>query len=65
MRVLARDANSRYVGVVTFGNAVASFTENISIQPGDSANGIVVSDIDYFNEPMTYEVAAIGIPAEK
>jgi hypothetical protein len=65
MRVLARDASGRYVGVATFGNAVASFTENISIQPGDTASGIVVSDIDYIdmNVPLSYEVAAIGILA--
>ncbi len=40
MRVLARDASGRYVGVAMFGNAVASFTENISIQPGDTATGV-------------------------
>jgi hypothetical protein len=66
MRVLARDAGGRYVGIATFGNAVASFTENISIQPGDTATGVVVSDIDYIdmNVPLTYEVAAIGILAQ-
>jgi hypothetical protein len=66
LRVLARDASGRYVGIVTFGNAVASFTENISIQPGDTADGVVVSDIDYIdlNMPLTYEVAAIGILAK-
>jgi hypothetical protein len=63
LRVLARDASGRYVGVAMFGNAVASFTENISIKPGDTASGIVVSDIDYIdaNVPLTYEVTAIGI----
>jgi hypothetical protein len=65
MRVLARDANGRFVGVVTFGNSVVSFTEDISIQPGDTGNGIVVSDINYYDGPMTYEVNAIGIPADK
>jgi len=66
LRVLARDASGRYVGVAMFGNAIASFTENISIQPGDTATGIVVSDIDYIdmNVPLTYEVAAIGILAQ-
>ena len=66
MRVLARDASGRYVGVAMFGNAVASFTENISIQPGDTASGVVVSDIDYIdmNVPLNYEVAAIGILAQ-
>lgn len=49
-----------------FGNAVVSFTENISIQPGDTATGVVVSDIDYIdmNVPLSYEVAAIGILAQ-
>lgn len=64
-RVLARDNSGRYVGVATFGNAVASFTENISLQPGDTTSGFEVSDIDYVgNERLTYEVAAIGIPAQ-
>lgn len=66
MRVLARDASGRYVGVAFSGSAVASFTENISIQPGDSATGINVIEIDYIgmNVPLTFEVAAIGIPAQ-
>jgi len=65
-RVLARDASGRYVGVAFAGNAVVSFTENISIQPGDTATGINVIEIDYIdmNVPLTYEVAAIGIPAQ-
>lgn len=63
-RVLARDANGRFVGVAFAGNAVVSFTENIAIQPGDSATGLNVIEIDYIdiNVPLTYEVAAIGIP---
>jgi hypothetical protein len=67
MRVLARDANGRYVGVAMFGDAVASFTENIGIQPGDTATGVVPSDIDYIdmNVPLNYEVAVIGIPVEE
>jgi hypothetical protein len=66
LRVFAYDASGRYVGMVTFGNAVGSFTENISIQPGDTANGVVVSEIDYIDPsvPLTYEVAAIGILAK-
>lgn len=65
-RVLARDNGGRYVGVATFGNAVASFTENISLQPGDTAGGLEVSEIDYVDskERLSYEVAAIGIPAQ-
>lgn len=65
VRVLARDASGRFVGVAMFGNSVASFTERINIQPGDTATGIMVSDIDYIDlaVPLTYEVAAIGILA--
>jgi hypothetical protein len=63
-RVLARDASGRYVGVAFAGNAIVSFTGNIGIQPGDTATGINVIEIDYIdiNVPLTYEVAAIGIP---
>jgi hypothetical protein len=66
LHVFAYDAGGRYVGMATFGNAVGSFTENISIQPGDTANGVIVSEIDYIdvNVPLTYEVAAIGILAK-
>jgi len=64
LRVLARDASGRYIGMATFGNAVASFTEDVAIQPGDTANGVVVNEIDFFNGPMTYEVHAIGILAQ-
>lgn len=62
--VFARDTSGRYIGIAAFGNAVVSFTEDINIQPGDTASGIVASDIDYFDEPMTYEVRAIGIIAD-
>ena len=63
--VFARDASGRYVGMASFGNAVVSFTEDIGIQPGDTASGFEVSEIDYLgNERLTYEVAAIGIPAQ-
>jgi hypothetical protein len=62
--VFARDASGRYVGMASFGNAVVSFTENIGIQPGDTASGLEVSDINYMgNERLTYEVQAIGIIA--
>jgi hypothetical protein len=63
--VFARDASGRYVGMATFGNAVVSFTEEVGIQPGDTASGFEVSQIDYLgNERLTYEVAAIGIIAQ-
>ncbi len=61
--VFARDMSGRYIGMATYGNAVASFTENTGIQPGDTATGVVVNEIDYFDEPMTYEVRALGILA--
>jgi hypothetical protein len=66
LRVFAYDASGRYVGMATFGNAVASFTEATSIQPGETASGLVVSDINYIDMsvPLTYEVAAIGILAK-
>jgi hypothetical protein len=64
MRVIARDASGRYIGMPAFGNSVVSFIEDISIQPGDSLQGVLDSDIDYFAGPLTYEVAAIGIPAQ-
>ena len=66
MRVLARDASGRYIGVAFAGNAVASFTENTGIQPGDTATGLNVIEIDYIdmNVPLNYEVAAIGIPVQ-
>ena len=65
-RVLARDASGRYVGVAFAGNAVVSFTENTAIQPGDTATGLNVIEIDYIdiNVPLNYEVAAIGIPTQ-
>jgi hypothetical protein len=64
MRVIARDARGRYIGMPAFGNSVASFTEDISIQPGDTAQGILDSEIDYFDQPLTYEVVAIGNRAQ-
>lgn len=67
-RVLARDASGRYIGVAFAGNAVVSFTENISIQPGDTATGINVIEIEYVETDappgFNYEVAAIGIIAQ-
>ncbi len=64
MLVFARDANGNYVGMASFGNAVASFTENIGIQPGDTTSGLEDSEINYMgNDRLTYEVQAIGIIA--
>jgi len=64
MRVIARDANGRYIGMAGFGNSVVSWTENIAIPPGESLYGSIVSDVDYFDGPLTYEFVAIGIPYE-
>jgi hypothetical protein len=67
VRVTARDANDKYVGVATYG----SFSDHddsgnyIRIEPGASANGIVVSLIDYVEKPLSYEVSAIGILADQ
>ncbi len=65
-RVLAWDANGRYVGVAFAGSAVASFTQNIAIQPGETATGLNEIEINYIDErdlpKLTYKVAAIGIP---
>lgn len=65
-RVLARDASGRYIGVAFAGNAVVSWTKNLAIQPGDTATGLNVIEINYIDESklplLTYEVAAIGIP---
>ena len=65
--VFAYDASGRYVGMASYGTAVVSFrqTEKIGIQPGDTASGFEVSEVDYLgNERLTYEVQAIGIIAE-
>jgi hypothetical protein len=62
--VLAYDVRGRFVGTAMFGNAVASFTEDKALQPGDSASGFEVSQIDYLGkERLTYEAQAIGIIA--
>jgi hypothetical protein len=61
MLVFARDTSGRYIGMAIHGSAVASFTEDIGIQPGDTGTGVSVNDIEYFHGPMTYEVRAIGV----
>jgi hypothetical protein len=65
VRITARDADDHYVGVAIYGSFTDLDANRISqdIAPGSSADGIVVSEIDYFNEPLTYEIEAIGIPA--
>lgn len=65
VRITARDADDQYVGVAIYGSFKDLDANRVAqdIAPGSSAEGIVVSEIDYFNEPMTYEIEAIGIPA--
>jgi hypothetical protein len=67
VRVMARDANSKYVGVAIIGSFADrdSSGEYLNIEPGASAGGVVVSMIDYVDGPLTYTVTAIGIPADK
>jgi hypothetical protein len=64
--VIARDTKNKYVGVAVYGSftdrdANGNFTK---IEPGASADGIVVSEIDYVDDPLEYQVTAIGILAE-
>jgi len=66
VRVIARDASGKYVGVAIYGSFVPDFSNpEAIIEPGASGSGIVVSDIDYVDGPLSYEVTAIGILAEK
>ncbi len=67
VRVIARDANGKYVGVAingSFGDWDSS-GNYVKIEPGASGGGIIVSMIDYVDGPLEYEVTAIGILAEK
>jgi hypothetical protein len=63
VRVIARDAGGKYVGVAIYGS-FADRNNSGAIEPGASGGGIVVSEIDYVDEPLVYEVTAIGIPAK-
>ncbi len=63
VRVTARDASGKYVGVAIYGSFVPDFSNSEAIiEPGASGNGIVVSEIDYVDVPLVYDVTAIGIP---
>jgi len=66
-RVIARDANNKYVGVAIYGSFVGQDNSgnSVRIEPGASGGGIMVSQIDYVDGALRYEVTAIGIPAEK
>jgi hypothetical protein len=63
VRMSARDASGKYVGVAIYGSFVEQSIPG-DIEPGASAGGIVVSEIDYVDGPLVYEVTAIGIPAK-
>ena len=60
VRVIARDTSGKYVGVAIYGSFVEQSVPG-DIEPGASAGGILVSQIDYVDEPLVYEVTAIGI----
>jgi hypothetical protein len=66
VRVTARDLGGKYVGVAIYGSfADTDGSGNyLDIEPGASASGLVVSEIDYVDEPLVYEVEALGIPAK-
>jgi len=65
VRVIARDANGTYVGVAISGSFIDRDSSGgyEKIEPGASVSGIIVSEIDYVDESLDYEVTAIGIPA--
>jgi hypothetical protein len=67
VRVIALDASGKYVGVAISGSFADRDNSGnyLDIEPGASASGIVVTEIDYVDEPLTYEVTAIGIPVDK
>ncbi|HET7143331.1 MAG TPA: hypothetical protein VFI68_04845 [Anaerolineales bacterium] len=66
VRVIARDPSGKYVGVAIYGSFVPDFLNpEADIEPGTSGGGVVVSEIDYVDGPLVYEVTAIGIPAGK
>lgn len=64
--VLAYDENGAYVGVAYGGGFIEHDGAGgyVPVLPGDSGTGIIVSEIDYYDGPMTYTVTAVGIPAE-
>jgi hypothetical protein len=65
-RVHVFAADGSFLGVIGYGNAVVSFTEDVGIQPGDTGNGIEVIEIEYYDATrMTFEVHAIGILPEE
>lgn len=66
VRVTARDASGKYVGVAIYGSFVPDFSNSEAIiEPGASGSGIVVSEIDYVDVPLVYDVTAIGIPVSR
>jgi hypothetical protein len=67
VRVIARDASGKYVGVAIYGSFADRDNSGnyVKIEPGASGGGIVVTEIEYVEGPLDYEVTAIGILAEK
>jgi hypothetical protein len=67
VRVIARDASGKYVGAAIYGSFVDRDDSGAiaSIEPGATGGGIVVSEIDYVDVPLTYEAIAIGILADE
>lgn len=64
--VLARDAAGKFVGVAVAGLFAESDANGnyARIEPGMSGGGVLPSEIDYVNEPLVYELLALGIPME-
>lgn len=66
MRIHVYAEDGSFLGVIGYGNAVVSFTEDVGIQPGDTGTGIDVIEIEYYDAyRMTFEVHAIGILAQE
>ncbi len=65
--VTARDNNNKYAGVAVYGSFADRDTGgNLTrIEPGASADGIVVSEIDYLDDTLEYQVTALGILADE
>ncbi len=64
MRIHVYAEDGSFLGVIGYGNAVVSFTQDIGIQPGDTGDGIDIIDIEYYDaNRMSFEVHAIGLIA--
>jgi hypothetical protein len=66
MRVHVYAEDGSFLGVIGYGNAVVSFTEDVGIQPGDTGNGIEFIEIEYYDaNRMSFETHAIGLLAQE